>query len=37
MSTDHAERPQAFISKPWTLEELALVLEEQVGVPLTEG
>jgi len=31
MSSDHAERPQAFISKPWTLEELADVLEEQVG------
>jgi two-component system, cell cycle sensor histidine kinase and response regulator CckA len=37
MSADHAERPQAFISKPWTLEELAVVLEEQVGVRLTEG
>lgn len=37
MSPDHAERPQAFISKPWTLEELGAVLEEQVGTTLEGG
>jgi PAS domain S-box-containing protein len=31
MSSDHPQRPQAFISKPWTLDDMGTLLEEQVG------